>query len=192
MKAKSIKPILFLLSFVSVIFLASCKSTIEPSPVKQVNDQNLPKGYGYLLIGLDTNAYIKEISIKSWITYVYKPDSAIDEGEYLLVSLPAGNYELTQVISGLREYSLDSKLDWSFRVIEDKINYAGHLELRELFVNEGPSWFKLNWVNKLSRAQSHIDSQYMNLSDKYLMAYSGFGVDHFNQFVSSIQASLKE
>jgi hypothetical protein len=175
-----------LASFVFItIFFCGCglskRATLSPSIT---NELELAPEEGILVMGLNSDSYIKGIHIygnESFIAYFEKNKRFEYKHHYLVINLAAGEYKFIQVdLNGnyvLRIHEFDHQEIWKVQVKPGKISYIGDFEL-ELHVQDDIS-FTSEIINRSSYALEFLEENYPGLMKKYELVYGGLIEDDF-------------
>lgn len=162
------------------VLLGGCAT--EVTSIRDGENAVLNEAEGFLLIEVDTTHDLESI----WISGEKKiklTSADLQAGSnYILVNLPAGDYEIYRVdLNGFFYYKLENDL-WDFSVRKDIISYVGNLTF------EGHRWgtsghFAL--INRSSFALEYLQDNFPNLLQSRSIEFSGPGADHFFDVVSS-------
>ena len=163
---------------ICVLGLSSCG--LEVTPVEKAQAQiNTSKVFGYILLGLESESLIEEISIIGVTPLVYSPNSAGFKNSFVLAKVPVGAYYISGIKTGIGKQKLKGDLDWSFSITSQEISYIGHININENI--QGYSWgySRVELVNKSSFAYEYILDEHSELLDAMPLRYAGPGDDRF-------------
>ncbi len=181
---------LLLKLLVVALLISSCSSNV--TTVKDDIDVLSDSGYGYLLLGLDTERTLHEISIDG-SKNVFLSSNDLRPGEnYLLIELPLGKYNIRKIhLDNYRYFKLD-KEKWSFEVKENTISYAGDLAIRVIeFSRRSRNGISRSvnadivLENNSSFALEFLESTYKQILENREVVYSGPGEDSFLSYTQT-------
>ncbi|WNC71935.1 hypothetical protein RGQ13_17730 [Thalassotalea psychrophila] len=165
-----------------MLVLSSCATKVE-----SINEQSqyaLQEKHGYLLLAVDTNRSLKEILLTGTKRIALSEKDLKSGSNYILISLPAGQYEISKVRFNNYAYLKNFEDDiWEFSVEENKINYAGHLKMNSYIV-----WYyvasRMSLNNNSSIALEFMEDKFSNILQNHSMTYSGPGNENFFELIT--------
>jgi len=169
--------------YIVCLLLTSCATQV--TSLKEDVDRLSNENSGYLLLGVQSNRDLKELQI-SGTKFIKLTHNDIKKGtNYLMVDLPAGEYEIRRVkLDGFWNLNIynDEDLDWSFRVVEGKVSYVGHFDIRDRGF-WSPS-ARIELANRTSEALEFLEEHYPSIKNKRGVVFSGPGEDGFLDFLN--------
>lgn len=171
--------------FVKLVFLlttlliSSCVQKV--TTLKKDIDLQLDENMGYLLIGIETNLTLKQISISGEQLLKLSGDDIRRGSQYILVDVSAGDYSIDKIrLSGWFRTRLDSGL-WDFTVSPGVISYVGHLNVETLSL--WPLISQIELENRSSEALEFLEKSFPTILSNRSLVYQGPGTDPFLNFV---------
>lgn len=172
-----------------ILFLLSgCQQTLnQPAPqyVRSIhpdNVQTLQEGHGYLLMAVTTNLNIRSLFINGPINIALKQADLESGTNYILVPLPQGQYNISEISMYFGNYSFDKNDYWNFEVMGDTISYIGDLQTE--FQGKYNTTISYELRNRSSYALEFLENKYPTLLKSKTVVYSGFGEDRFLEFMT--------
>ncbi|WP_068544331.1 hypothetical protein [Thalassotalea crassostreae] len=167
--------------FLGVLILTSCTTQIQS--IKLENQHILEENSGYLLLAVDTNRSLKEIVFTGTKRIALSQEDLKKGSNYILIPLPAGQYEISKVKYNNYAYIKSFEDDiWSFTVEAQKVNYAGHLKLNSYLF-----WYyvysKMSLDNNSSIALEFMENNFSPLLQKHPITYAGPGNENFFELI---------
>ncbi|MEJ2417318.1 MAG: hypothetical protein P8Y45_10390 [Exilibacterium sp.] len=139
-------------------------------------DAKLVDGEGYLLLAVDTSINLDFIHITGTKSARLTSDDLQKGSRYILIKLPAGNYEFNKIqLSNVYNYSMKSDI-WRFEVKENAVNYIGNLMVRHYDFGSR-AYFEL--INRSSFALQYLNAEFPNILNGRTVEYGGPGEDDF-------------
>lgn len=168
-----------LATIVPAVLLGGCFSTVSSleNPAAVVLEQE----EGFLLIEVDTTHNLEAIYITGKKNIKLTSADLRAGSNYILVDLPAGNYDIHQVdLNGFWYYKMEDEL-WEFSVEAGVVSYVGNLTF------EGHMWgssghFAL--INRSSLALEYLEDNYPDLLETRQVEYRGPGDDRFFEVIA--------
>lgn len=164
-----------------LILLSGCVQKMES--IKEDVALELNADEGYLLIAVDTNLTLEKIVFSGRKRIALTSADLQAGSNFILLTIPAGDYQIEQVYFG-RRLRLDDFEDdlWQFKVNKDSISYVGHLTL------QSRSYFwrvrsNIELLNKSSLALEYMEENFANIVNSKTMVYAGPGEDSFFEVV---------
>ena len=159
------------------MIFSGCAQKMES--IKEDVALNLRSDEGYLLIAVETNLTLEEIIFSGRKKIALTSADLQAGGNYILIPLPAGNYELDKVVfrQNLAIDSFDDDL-WQFSVRKGSISYVGHLTL----YSRSTYWrvySNIELLNNSSIALEYMEQNFSNIVANKPMVYAGPGEDAF-------------
>jgi hypothetical protein len=167
-------------TLVLVTLLAGCVT--EVASIRDETNAVLGGAEGYLLMQVDTTHNLKAIHIAGAKNIMLTSADLRAGSNYILINLPAGNYEIDKVdLNRFVYYKLDNDM-WDFSVRENVISYVGNLTFK------GSTWgtsghFLL--INRSSFALEYLEDNYPTLLASKRMEFRGPGADDFFDVITS-------
>jgi hypothetical protein len=175
------------------VLLTSCATKITKLEVDA--DKPLDGQSGYILLSVDTNNDLQRVRIAGPKTLEISEEDLTAGSRFMLVDVPAGEYDFTGVTFNAYSRSELSEGSWHFRVEPGKINYIGNLtvEVSGLLAvlgiyTEEPT---VLLENKSVDALEFMQKNYPNILAARPMVYGGAGTDYFFPYVQNINAKVK-
>ncbi len=162
--------------YLFLILLTSCTSKI--SSINSDRDLNLNENEGYLLLEVDTREDLKKIAIGGEKHIELTTRDLRSGSNYILVSLPAGDYHIEKVQTKKKfRFRLEEEY-WTFQVEKNVISYIGTMSIKT-------SWFFANMelINNSSLALEYLEENFPNILSSREIVYSGPGEDRFFDLV---------
>lgn len=169
-----------LMAIAMMALLGGCAS--EVTSIRDASEAKLNEAEGYLLLEVDTTHNLESIWISGAKNIKLTSADLRAGSNYILVNLPAGEYEIDRVdVNDFFYYRMENDM-WGFSVQEDVISYVGNLTF------EGHLWglaghFTL--INRSSFALEYIEDNFPSLLESRRMEFRGPGDDDFFEVVSS-------
>ena len=166
------------------LFLIGCAQSV--TSIKQDKTKTLDAKKGYLLIGVETTLDLHNILLTGEKRIQFTKQDLKAGSNYILVDIPAGKYQISDVKFG-RYMKLELVNGyWDFEVKANKINYIGNLKIK------GDHWF--GWVsqasvilnNRSTTALTFLGHKFPMLLKAHPLQYGGPGEDHFFDYVYSL------
>lgn len=174
------------LSLLIIAFLlTSCTYTVKSLKEDNQIIQNLENHKGYLLIGVETEHNLKQITIDGPENIRLSHADLKKGSNFILIPLSAGDYQIDSVTYN---YWVESRMSdeevWSFTVKPQTISYVGHLEIKEqpffqLFI-------QLELVNRSTEALDFMELKFPSLLNERELFYGGPGEDDYFQFIKGL------
>lgn len=169
----------------SVSMLFGCAQKLEG--LSKDVDIKLLKNSGYLLIGVDTNRGLHSIVIGGEKSLVLTDKDLQYGSNYILVNVPAGEYQFEDIKFGRYLYMELEEGYWDFEVKPHQISYVGDLSVK----TEG-YWSVVSadilLENRSTAALLFLESKFPNILKSRKVRYSGPGEDSFLEYVERLQA----
>lgn len=173
--------------------LTSCATKITKLEVDA--DKPLDEQSGYILLSVDTKIDLKSISMAGPKSLQITQDDLSAGSRFMLVEVPAGVYDFTEVryISYIHVTLTEGA--WHFRVEPGKINYIGNLTIKAsgLFAALGFYTFEPSVLleNKSVDALEFMQKNFPNILAARPLVYGGAGSDYFFPYAQKINAKVK-
>lgn len=164
-------------------FLASCAQKV--SSLKVDIDIPLDEDMGYLLIGVETNAYIESVTIYGERSIKLTKEDLRSGTNYFLIDMPAGEYSISNVkLNSWWKMELKEGY-WDFSVRPGSISYVGHLAIESygFFFSRN----QIELANRSSEALIFMEKEFPNILSKRQIYYDGPGEDPFLERMRSIE-----
>jgi hypothetical protein len=166
------------LLLVSSLLLVACSQKVNS--IKSTNPGQLDKNNGYLLFSVDSVVNLEQLNIAGAKNVHLGAEDLAKGKHYILVDLPAGDYQITS--AKLNHWWLIKLSDgfWNFSVRPGQISYIGELQLKG---------YSPELENRSSMALQYLEQHHADLLKKFSVRYSGPGEDHYFEFVESMRAA---
>lgn len=162
-----------------LLLVSSCSTTV--TSLKKDEDVHLLQDEGYLLMAVDTNISLDKLYISGEKNIVLTSQDLEAGTNYILINLPAGNYEFDKVKLS-RYWRLNMSQDiWDFNIKPNNISYIGHLTVKSFFWG---SQFRLELENKASQAFKFIKEKFPNILASKELAYGRSESDRFFELLN--------
>lgn len=173
-------PIFQIATSVLVILLTACASQV--SSVKEDINVELDAKQGYLMLAVDTNYNLRDIRLYGKKNIVLTSEDLKAGSNYILASIPAGEYRVESIRIGSYIFKKFEKKLWSFEVKENVISYVGHLDMqtKSHFFSVSS---KIQLLNKSSYALEYLEENFKNILASRKLQYWGPGKDAFFETV---------
>lgn len=175
-----------LLSVVILLsFVTACSQTVRSLKESSQEIQTLESDKGYLLIGIDTEYNLKNISIDG-PDFIRLSHKDLKKGSsFILLPLESGKYNITHVAYS---YGFVSKMidenNWGFTIKPQTISYVGHMEIHnELFWGR---FMSLELVNRSTEAIDFMELKFPAILQDRDLFYGGPGEDEYFQYLKKI------
>lgn len=161
-------------ALLAAALVGSCAT--EVASIRDESRAALNEAEGYLLIEVDTTHNLDSISISGPKNIRLTSADLRAGSNYILVNLPAGNYEIDKVdLNNVFYYKLEDDM-WEFSVRQGFISYVGNLTF------QGSSWglsghFSL--INRSSFALEYLEDNFPSLLESHRLEFGGPGSDGF-------------
>jgi hypothetical protein len=168
------------LIIIIIFILTGCAQTV--STLKTDQDKLLSNQSGYLLIGIETNRDLKSISISGTTNIQLSAKDLRRGSNFILVDLPAGTYVIEKVhLNNYWRVEMEDSDYWDIKVLPEKINYVGHLNIGTS--GFGQIYSRLELINKSSYAMEFMEERFPTILESRDMHYGGPGDDSFFDFI---------
>ncbi|HAT43449.1 MAG TPA: hypothetical protein DCS87_17205 [Rheinheimera sp.] len=177
-----------------LVLLTSCVNNLKKLTVDE--DRQLRDNIGYLLLSVETTSDLQMISINGPIMLSISQQDLKTGTNYLLVDVPEGEYDFTQVMYGYGNGATLKDGAWRFRVVAGKINYIGNLT-----VNRPASYWwipaseakrpQLILENRAADALEFMHKNYPNILKARALQYGGAGDDYFFPYAQKLPNGAK-
>ena len=154
-------------------------------------DVKMEEGDGYLLIGVDTNRILREIYISGEKSLLLSSQDLKKGTNYILINVPAGEYQLERVRFSRRTRVELSSSDyhWKFNVAPGVVSYVGHLDVE----TQGFTWLyfsnlrsHLELENRSSDALVFMEENFPTILNNRWISYQGPGNDPFFDYLKQL------
>lgn len=110
--------------------------------------------------------------------------------QYILTTVPAGIYQLTEIATTRYKLSEFEKERWSFEIKPGQISYIGDLQFTQqsFFSNR----FYMSMDNRATAALEFLQQNFPNILKNRQLHYSGPGEDKFLDFFYQYQKQQQE
>ncbi len=158
----------------STTALFACSQQV--TTVKTAHSAELAANNGYLLLSVDSSVDLEQLNISGQKSFFLGAADLSKGNHYLLVDLPAGDYQIDSVkLSQWWRLQLKAGY-WNFSVHPGQISYIGELQLK----GQAPEL-----ENRASMALQYLEKEHAKLLRSYQVRYSGPGDDHYFEFVAA-------
>lgn len=158
----------------SALVLVACSQKVNS--IKSTNPGELAKNNGYLLLSVDSVVNLEQLNVTGTTSIHIGAEDLAKGKHYILVDLPAGDYQITS--AKLNHWWLIKLSDgfWNFSVRPGQISYIGELQLKG---------YSPELENRSSMALQYLEQNHADLLKKFSVRFSGPGDDHYFEFVES-------
>lgn len=171
----------------ALVLITACSQSVNS--IKTEPQQTLAPNEGYLLLSVNTNTSLKSISATGPKRLFFTQDDLKNGTNYILVAVPAGDYQFVDVNFEGRYYARLTYDVWNFSVEAGKINYVGHLKVKSLYFDNSDGAIFLS--NNGSEAFNHMQQNFPRLVKSHAMRYAGQGDDFFFSFIQPLTVGAK-
>ena len=177
-----------ILLLLATLLLASCSTT--KTAIKKDVDINLNPEHGYVLIGLNTNQILEYMILDGPSKIALTQEDLQPNTEYILTTVPAGVYQITEIATIRYKLSEFDQNKWSFEVKPGRISYIGDLQFEQqsFFSNR----FYMSMDNRATAALEFLQQNFPNILESRQLHYSGPGDDKFLDFFYQYQKQQQE
>ncbi len=153
--------------------------------------KSVPKDHGLVVIGVKSNTYFQEVIIAGPKTT--KIDRALlkQADPYILVSLPAGNYEFSTINLNKNFYInlnfSESTVDWTFDIKPGVITYVGDF----VVTSRAKYRYYSRLVNNSSAALQYLEEKHPKILEENQLVYAGTDKDYFFPYISKLKGDAK-
>lgn len=158
----------------SALVLVACSQKVNS--INSTNPGELAKNNGYLLLSVDSVVNLEQLNVTGTTSIHIGAEDLAKGKHYILVDLPAGDYQITS--AKLNHWWLIKLSDgfWNFSVRPGQISYIGELQLKG---------YSPELENRSSMALQYLEQNHADLLKKFSVRFSGPGDDHYFEFVES-------
>jgi len=158
------------------VFLTACATNIQS--LKEDKNVQLKEQEGYLFLGVRTDSSLSRLVLTGTKKVALTGADLRKGSNYILVNLPAGEYEISRIEVGRIHWGITDEDIWSFTVKPNTVSYVGDLEVKRnwLFAS-----FEL--INNSSQALEFLEEKFQNILSSTKVEYSGQGEDSFFETV---------
>jgi hypothetical protein len=154
--------------------LIACSQQVKS--IKATDPVQLATNNGYLLLSVDSVINLEQLNVSGTKSFHLGADDLTKGKHYILVDLPAGDYQITSIkFNHWLRLQLQDGL-WNFNVRPGQISYIGELQLK--------GW-ALELENRSSMALQYLEQNHTELLKQFSVRYSGPGDDHYFEFVEA-------
>lgn len=158
----------------STAVLFACSQQVKT--IKHAPNTALAVNNGYLLLSVDSSVNLEQLNISGEKSFFLGAADLTKGNHYLLVDLPAGEYQIDSVKLS-HWWRLELKPGyWNFSVHPGQISYIGELQLK----GQAPEL-----ENRASMALQYLEKEHAVLLRSYQVRYSGPGDDHYFEHVAA-------
>lgn len=171
----------------SLVLITACSQSVNS--IKTEQQQALAPNEGYLLLSVNTNTSLKSMSATGPKRLFFTQDDLKNGTNYILVAVPAGNYQFVDINFEGNYYARLTDDVWNVSVEAGKINYVGHLKVHTLYIDNSASRIFLS--NNGSEAFNYMQQTFPGLVKGHAMRYAGQGDDFFFSFIQPLTVGAK-
>lgn len=165
--------------------LTACTHTVKSLDKGSENIKDLSSDKGYLLIGVETEYSLKNVSIDG-PDFIRLSYADLKKGSnFILLPLDSGEYNITEI--NYNHYWKSKPIDedkWFFTIKPQTISYVGHLQLeKNPFYSE---MVDIEIVNRSTEALDFMKLNFPSILNEREIFYGGAGEDHYFEYLKEI------